>query len=396
MTIERTHASFFSGVGGLDLGLERAGWRTVSFSENDPYASAVLAQRWPVVPNLGDITQIASASGDWQSATLWSGGFPCQDLSIAGKRSGFEGDRSSLAFTFLDLMERYGPPAIVFENVPGILSSNAGRDMARLLREMAELGYGMAWRSLNAQYFGVPQRRLRVFIVGLRSGGDDPDGHLAALRAAEVLALGASCPGHPAAGGKTRKEAAGGPRTGLEIAGGLTRRYGKGVNTTIDDGAIVIGESSHEREGPTGSTGYAGVRLQSGDVRPSPDPGGVRAPDGLAGRLDHRSGVAATLNSGGNDGGFRTEPGEHLVAYRKATKAHDADDWERWERADMTDTLAAYGHSTSSNAVIGSGVRDDRLLPLGLDSNRYRCCGNGVVSSVAEWIGHRLLQVLEV
>src|SRR6188768_2021382 len=117
MKMELTHASFFSGVGGLDLGLERAGWRTVSFSEIDPYASAVLAERWPGVPNLGDITAIADrvpsdvqrsrrpagrwvggspedgkryGGGDsWQHATLWSGGFPCQDLSVAGKRAGF-------------------------------------------------------------------------------------------------------------------------------------------------------------------------------------------------------------------------------------------------------------------------------------------------------------------
>src|SRR5262245_21420328 len=113
-----THASFFSGVGGLDLGLERAGWTTVSFSEIDPYASAVLAERWPDIPNLGDITCLAddargkagwrkgapavgghepdAGRGEWPGAVLWSGGFPCQDLSVAGKRAGFAGERSSL------------------------------------------------------------------------------------------------------------------------------------------------------------------------------------------------------------------------------------------------------------------------------------------------------------
>src|SRR5687768_18506529 len=97
MPHDLTHASFFSGVGGLDLGLERVGWRTVSFSEIDPYASAVLAERWPGVPNLGDITDVAESTqsrrdegrvthSDWRSTTLWTGGFPCQDLSVAGKR----------------------------------------------------------------------------------------------------------------------------------------------------------------------------------------------------------------------------------------------------------------------------------------------------------------------
>jgi hypothetical protein len=93
----------------------------------------------------------------------------------------------------------------------------------------------------------------------------------------------------------------------------------------------------------------------------------------VAGRLDDRGGV---------------------VAFRKATKAHSSDDWERWERDDMIDTLAAYGHSTSSNAVVGSGVSEDALLPLGLDSHRYRCCGNGVVSDVAEFIGLRLAELV--
>ncbi len=84
-----THASFFSGVGGLDLGLEWAGWQTVSFSEIDPYASAVLARHWPGVPNLGDITTLGALPAATASATLWTGGFPCQDLSVAGWGRGF-------------------------------------------------------------------------------------------------------------------------------------------------------------------------------------------------------------------------------------------------------------------------------------------------------------------
>jgi site-specific DNA-cytosine methylase len=105
--------------------------------------------------------------------------------------------------------------------------------------------------------------------------------------------------------------------------------------------------------------------------------------------------VAATLNSGGNDGGFRTEPGEHLVvAYHKATKAHEPDGLERWERADVSDTLDANAMgAVAGSAILGSVPLDDPLLPLGLDSHRYRCCGNGVVSDVAEWIGLRLAAI---
>jgi len=329
--VELTHASWFSGAGGLDLGLERAGWRTVSVSEIDPYASAILAERWPGVPNLGDIL----AEPEPPDATLWSGGFPCQDLSIAGKRRGFRGKRSSLAFAFLDLVATYRPPVILLENVPGLLSSHGGRDMAALLGQVAELGYGVAYRVLDARFFGVPQRRSRVFIVGLRSGAADADGYLAALRAAEVLAVGTRCGRHPPTGIEAWEEPAAGARTGLDIAGGLTRRYGKGVNTTIDDGAVVIGAPL--------------------------DPGGVREADGLARRLDDRERVEGQEWVGSlraNSGGWRPRAEEH---------------------PDMT---------------VGPAGPDDPLLPPGLDSQRYRACGNGVVSNVAEWIGRRLIEVL--
>ena len=157
------HASFFSGVGGLDLGFERAGIETVSVCEIDPYASSVLAERFPDAPNLGSITEVQAH--DIPEADIWSGGFPCQDLSVAGKRAGFAGKRSSLAFTFLDLVEQRRPRWILLENVPGLFTSNKGADFARLLHEMEQLGYSVAWRTLDARYFGVPQRRRRVFIV---------------------------------------------------------------------------------------------------------------------------------------------------------------------------------------------------------------------------------------
>ncbi|MCI0583089.1 MAG: DNA (cytosine-5-)-methyltransferase, partial [Chloroflexi bacterium] len=143
-----THASFFSGAGGLDHGLELAGWTTVSLSEIEPYACAVLAERFPGVPNLGDITTIDPE--DIPDATLWSGGFPCQDLSSAGKRRGFGGDRSVLAFAFLDLVERRRPDWFILENVDGLLTSNDGRDLARLAGEVDALRYGLAWRVLDA------------------------------------------------------------------------------------------------------------------------------------------------------------------------------------------------------------------------------------------------------
>ncbi|HEY3544592.1 MAG TPA: DNA (cytosine-5-)-methyltransferase [Propionicimonas sp.] len=275
-----THASFFSGVGGVDMGLESAGWQTVSVCEIEPFASAVLARHWPGVANLGDISSIT----DIPAATLWTGGFPCQDLSNAGKRRGFTHDngdrtRSGLAFAFLDLVERYRPPAFILENVPGLLSSSGGLDLYTLFGEVVELGYGVAYRTLDARHFGVPQRRRRVFILALRSGADDPDGHLASLRAAEVLSVGTRCDRHPATGGKARARAAAGAAIGAggAIAGALTRRYGKGVNTTADDGGgddLVGTLTPGAHPGSyNGQDAYTGHLLPVGS--PQADPRGV-------------------------------------------------------------------------------------------------------------------------
>jgi DNA-cytosine methyltransferase len=385
MSHDLTHASWFSGSGGIDLGLERAGWRTVSFSEIDPYASAALAQRWPGVPNLGDIVRLAAgtlrdgdAGGlhpehlvheDARRAVLWTGGFPCQDLSVAGKRRGMvEGTRSGLAFSFLALAERYRPRLILLENVPGLLSSHGGRDMAALLGALVELGYGVGYRVLDARHFGVPQRRRRVFIVGVTPGG-----RAGAERAAEVLSVGSRCRRHPPTGVEAGEDAAGEPRGGVDIARTVTgtawKRHDEDIDTLV----------------PT--------------QRPPSHPDGVRAPDGLAGRAHDRGGVAATLNSGGNQGGFRTEPGEHLVAhYRKSTRAASSEHDETWVPDDVTNTLNGFdvGDARAVELVTGhGGMTEDPLLPLGLDSHRYRCCGNGVVADVAEWLGWRLRALAE-
>jgi site-specific DNA-cytosine methylase len=378
VTHDLTHASFFSGVGGTDLGLEAAGWRTVSFSEVDPYANAVLAERWPSVPNLGDIVALAhdtepAQSGrhqpDWNRASLWSGGFPCQDLSVAGKRAGFAGERSVLAFAFLDLVERHRPPAVLLENVPGLLSSHKGRDMAALLGRLAELGYGVAYRILDARHFGVPQRRRRVFIVGLRGEAGDPDGHLAADRAAAILAVGTRCDRHPATGQSAGTNAADG----------------------VGDGSVGTFTAGAHPGSYNGQDAYTGHL-----VSPPPDPGGVRAPDGLAGRVDGGDELARPLISATQGGQRSTDLNTPLVAYTKSRRAQTDTDDETWVDGEVMPTLNSFdvGDVRTTAAIIGGEPQDDPLLPPGLDSHRYRCCGNGVVAPVAEWLGVRLREAL--
>jgi DNA (cytosine-5)-methyltransferase 1 len=476
---ELTHASFFSGSGGTDLGLEAAGWRTVSFSEIDPYASAVLAERWPGVPNLGDITRVsmdeaehvrdgdaardlATAGGtdddgrstssvgtagsrggpatgtvtagvepenasrgeqsrngsDWRDATLWSGGFPCQDLSVAGKRAGFtDGKRSVLAFAFLDLVAAYRPPLVLLENVPGLLSSNNGRDFLRLVNAFQELRYVGFYRTLDAQFFGVPQRRKRVFILAI-----DAFSGLTVGSARQVLSVGARCERHPETGGKAGPGTAESIAIGLDLAGSITKRYGKGVNTTVDDGGIVIeqpGRSTRERiSDPRRREPSPGWLVGDGPghlVSPSPDPGGVRAADGLAGRShDHEvmgfsqnqrgevvtHDIAHQLTSGGG------KPGQGYPAIVGSLRVAPGMEGGRRDKLPVTvaSTVQAAGHTggwrpdaegaAGGHLQMGTDVADDPLLPLGLDSHRYRCCGNGVVAPVAEWLGLRLAEAL--
>jgi site-specific DNA-cytosine methylase len=125
--------------------------------------------------------------------------------------------------------------------------------------------------------------------------------------------------------------------------------------------------------------------------------GATEAADRAGGTWSNSGDLAATLNSGGNDGGFRTEPGEHLAVFVKRGRAQSDEDDESWGEGDVMPTPNAFdvvGDVRTTAAIIGGDPQDDPLLPLGLDSSRYRCCGNGVVAPVAEWLGYRLLEAL--
>jgi DNA (cytosine-5)-methyltransferase 1 len=162
---EITVASFFSGIGGFDLGFERAGLKVQWQCEIVPFCNTILGQHWPNVPRALDITKVDP--DEIPDSTVWVGGFPCQDVSLArmGPRKGLKGNRSGLFYDFARLIESRRPPVVVIENVPGLLSSHKGRDFEIVIRTLADLGYGVAWRVLNSRYFGVPQSRQRVYIV---------------------------------------------------------------------------------------------------------------------------------------------------------------------------------------------------------------------------------------
>lgn len=156
-----TYGTLCSGIEAPTLAWDGLGWHPQWFTEIDPFASAVLAHHYPGIPNHGDINDVTLPP-----VGLICGGTPCQDFSIAGNREGMAGERSGLALRFLEIVDELQPSWIVWENVPGCLSTNGGKDFGAFLGGMGECGYGFAYRVLNAQYYGVPQRRRRVFVVG--------------------------------------------------------------------------------------------------------------------------------------------------------------------------------------------------------------------------------------
>jgi DNA (cytosine-5)-methyltransferase 1 len=229
----------------MDLGFDLAGWQCVGQVEIDKHARAVLEKHWPEVPRHDDITTAiawATGLGLRGRVDVVCGGAPCQDLSVAGRREGFDGSRSRLVLDMVALAEAVEARVIVYENVPGLLTSNQGRDLGVLIVALAEAGFHhVEWRVLDSQFFGVPQRRRRVFLVAGRDS--------AVFGGREVLVEPEGLRWNPPSFGEAREDAA----------------------------AAVAG-------------GFGGRSTAAGDI-------------------------AACLNSGGNRGGFRTEPGEHLVIY---------------------------------------------------------------------------------
>ena len=158
------YLSVCSGIEAATVAWHDMGWNSVGFSEIEPFPSAVLKHHYPSVPNLGDMTKYKEWNLD--SVGLLVGGTPCQSFSVAGLRKGLEDPRGNLALSYVGILDHFRPKWFIWENVPGVLSSNGGRDFGSFLGAVAELGYGFAYRVLDAQNFGVPQRRRRVFVVG--------------------------------------------------------------------------------------------------------------------------------------------------------------------------------------------------------------------------------------
>ena len=167
------HLDLFSGIGGFSLGLHQAGIKPnwIGFSDIDKHANKVFKRRFPNAEQLGDIKSIRP--GDLPNIDLVTFGFPCQDLSLAGKRGGLQANRSSLFFEAIEIVKVKRPKYFIFENVKGLFSSNGGKDFDIVLREIADIGYDGQWQLVNTRWF-LPQNRERVYFIGHIRGESRP------------------------------------------------------------------------------------------------------------------------------------------------------------------------------------------------------------------------------
>ncbi len=363
--------SLFSGIGGMDLGLERAGMRVAWQVEIDQNCQRVLRHHWPEVARYGDVREVRGQ--DLEPIDLLVGGFPCQDVSAAGRRAGLVGERSGLFYEFVRIAAELAPAWILIENVPGLLSSRRGRDMGAVLGVLADLGYGWAYRVLNAQWFGVPQRRHRVFIVG-RAGG-------LADRAAEVLFEPEGLPWDSVPCREEWQEIA----YTLAVRAGSGSRDGEGWNTTYVVAPSLTASPSGCRLEPTSEVLV--YQCQGTNVGPM---GTLRSGNGhVTGGVPFVTQPVYYSHDYNQDRIYSAEGVAPAVTARDSNQARNI--------CYEVDGEMVVRRLTPTECCRLMALPDTWLdvePPLS-DTAKYRLLGNAVVANVAEWIGRRLLCVHE-
>jgi len=445
--------SLFSGVGGFDLGLERAGMETVFQCEWDKHATKILERHWPDVPRWGDVSTLTGQyildHAPVIDVVAW--GSPCQDLSVAGKRAGLQGARSGLFHEGIriikelrELTDGQYPRFSIWENVAGALSSSGGADFGQVLYEMDEAGACFSeWRLLDAQYFGVPQRRRRVFVVSVFDSGT------AARCPDPLLPVSEGVRGDSEAGEPSRETVAGtvtesignssfrmrgfGDYAEDAIASALKSRDHKDATDLVVQEPILIDRAAYNQgenaqfdihisddpvspalvaRGPHAvATFTKGKRAQSvaddetwDEGRPAPtlnafDQGDTRATTVIVGSLQARDYKGAN-HEGARDGKLITEP--LLLDGRRNDDVRVYDPPVQTLQARMGtggNNVPAIGFDTQAVRRL-TPVECERLMgwPDGwtdgqADSHRYKQCGNGVASPVAEWIGKQIINL---
>jgi DNA (cytosine-5)-methyltransferase 1 len=439
------YLSVCSGIEAATVAWHPLGWTPAAFSEIEPFPRAVLAHHFPDVPLHGDFTTIGT--DDYGAIDLLVGGTPCQSFSIAGLRGGMADERGNLALEFLRLADRKRPRWLVWENVPGVLSSNGGRDFGSILGGMVELGYGVAYRILDAQFFGVPQRRRRVFVVGYF--GD-------ARRACAVLFERASLSGNPTPRRQAGAIASALTRDGLR-GGGPDDNHAQGNHLVAFDTTQITSAQNRNNPKPgdpchplaagahapaiafgaqvespflenvalpvtarNGDPGMVAYQCQGNNVG---EAGTLRGGNGgLTGGIpfiafsckDHGADAgdtSPTLRAMNHDGSHANAGGQVAVAFTASEQANSY----AWE-SPVYPTLNAQVPNDTSNIQygirLGSAVRrltprecerlqgfpdDFTLVPYrgkpASDGPRYRALGNSMAVPCMAWIGERIEMV---
>jgi DNA (cytosine-5)-methyltransferase 1 len=472
--------SLFSGVGGFDLGLENAGMKTIYQCEWDKHATRILERHWPDVPRWGDISTLTAQEilrhGTPPDVVAW--GSPCQDLSVAGKRKGLEGERSGLFHEGIRIINELRketnneyPRISIWENVAGALSSNRGADFGVILDEMAKAGaMVIEWGLLDAQHFGIPQRRRRVFVIAVFNPAT------ATNCPSPLLPVGESLRGDSKKGKPKRKSAANTLTEGVGAGGGIVNaigasiyHHGTVVNQDVGSGHMVV-------EG-FAATSFAGYSEGVGTIRSAGGDFGGGSETLIVGALTVSDLTRQVTNEIVSKNLLQV-----VEPYVKSRRAQSATDDETWVPGQVNPTLNSFdvGDTRATTAIIEpmlvDGTRVDdvrvyespvqtlgarmgtggnnvpmlafdtqfgsnanvfenqsptlkasqaapsvqhemavrRLTPLECerlmgwpddhtrykadgteqaDTHRYKQCGNGVASPVAEWIGKQLMKL---
>lgn len=348
--------SLFSGIGGLELGLERAGIGPVLWQcEIDPFCRRVLAQHWPSARRYEDVREV-DGSAEWVDVIC--GGFPCTDLSLAGKGAGLDGDASGLWFEMLRVVRLVRPRVVVVENVPALLL----RGMGVVLGGLAESGYDAQWDCVPAQAVGAPHRRDRLFLVAWRVS--DPLRHPLRFEPER-------------GGGSTRSTDAG--NMGEEVADPDEKRRGEG----------------RSRKGSRGRAGSRsrGQALADADGERGAEPQPRQQSTRQARERAHLAGDAASSVADADGGGWGEERGVGLFDRERTSRgdhAHRRDVSHTWPPA--PDDMHAWGGlPVEAQPAI---CRATHGVPRGVDRRRLKVLGNAVVSQVGEVIGRAIMDSL--
>jgi DNA (cytosine-5)-methyltransferase 1 len=376
------YGSVCSGVEAATVAWHSLGWQPQWFSEIEKFPSAVLKHHYPAVPNHGDMTKFKEWNDD-RPIDVLVGGTPCQSFSVAGLRKGLDDPRGNLMLTYLAIAERYAPKWIVWENVPGVLSSNRGRDFGTFLGALGQLGYGFAYRVLDAQYFGVAQRRKRVFVVGYL--GDW-------RRAAAVLFERESLRGYPAPSRKTREEIAGTIKASTYSGGAGGKPEGAAVNHFIT--ARMRGFGDYSSDG-TAST------VKARDYKDATDLVSVGYTSSSF--ANYKEGIG-TVNH------LAALSVKHTIAFSSKQQSMKTSD-------NVANTLGANDYKEPQAVALSDSARTllvRRLTPIECerlqgfpdnytdirlndkqtpDGPRYKAMGNSMAVPVMNWIGKRIQEV---